>query len=381
MRIWYVDVEPAETCAGRTRSASGRRLGDDWMPVWSPDSQVARVREAPAELPRRDLTSTRWPPAKATQITDGMSDARNPVFDKDGKYLYFTASTDSGPSLQPDVGSVTRPVTRSVYLAVLSRADASPFAPESDEEKASDAPTTEAPDLTRHRSSAAETARAAHGRRQDRLRQHRPAHPAHAVAAAALRRACRSARPGVLFAIEAPAADAWASRPCAPTVQSCIDLRSRPARADVARRRAFLRGLRERREDADARRATTGSSETCRRRRPPAAVLRRASAARSAAAAAGAGGPGNPGLLNTETLEDAFDPRAEWKQMYRRGVAHRARLLLRSRISTGSTCDAPRSATSRIVDGHRLARRSQLSLRRDAGRDHGRRPSRRRRRR
>ena len=34
-----------------------------------------------------------------------MSDARYPVFDHDGKYLYFTASTDSGPSLEPDIRS------------------------------------------------------------------------------------------------------------------------------------------------------------------------------------------------------------------------------------------------------------------------------------
>ena len=34
---------------------------------------------------------------KATQVTDGMSDALYPVFDKNGKYLYFTASTDVGP--------------------------------------------------------------------------------------------------------------------------------------------------------------------------------------------------------------------------------------------------------------------------------------------
>ena len=33
---------------------------------------------------------------KATQVTDGMSDAIIPVFDKNGKYLYFTASTNSG---------------------------------------------------------------------------------------------------------------------------------------------------------------------------------------------------------------------------------------------------------------------------------------------
>ena len=43
--------------------------------------------------------------AKSTQVTDGMSDAENPVFDKNGKYLYFTASTNSGAAMQPDIES------------------------------------------------------------------------------------------------------------------------------------------------------------------------------------------------------------------------------------------------------------------------------------
>jgi len=34
--------------------------------------------------------------AKEFAITDGMSDARYPVFDKGGKYLFFAASTDEG---------------------------------------------------------------------------------------------------------------------------------------------------------------------------------------------------------------------------------------------------------------------------------------------
>ncbi len=91
-------------------------------------------------------TRTPWRSGKVMQITDGMSDAKYPVFDKDGKYLYFTASTDSGPSLQPDVGSfIKRPVTRSVYLAVLTKDQPSPFAPESDEEKIADASKPDAP--------------------------------------------------------------------------------------------------------------------------------------------------------------------------------------------------------------------------------------------
>ena len=58
---------------------------------------------------------------KATQVTDGMSDAESPVFDKNGKYLYFTASTNSGAAMEPDIESFSRPVTASVYVVVLSK--------------------------------------------------------------------------------------------------------------------------------------------------------------------------------------------------------------------------------------------------------------------
>src|SRR5439155_1069504 len=65
--------------------------------------------------------------AAATQATDGMSDAGHPVFDKDGKYLYFTASTNSGPAGEPDLQSAVQPVTSSVYLIVLSKEEKSPL--------------------------------------------------------------------------------------------------------------------------------------------------------------------------------------------------------------------------------------------------------------
>src|SRR5205085_5466541 len=74
--------------------------------------------------------------AKSTQVTDGMSDARYPDFDKGGKYLYFTASTNAG--LTPgwlNMAGMEHPVTRSVYVAVLRKDLPSPLAPESDEEK------------------------------------------------------------------------------------------------------------------------------------------------------------------------------------------------------------------------------------------------------
>src|SRR5205085_4577527 len=74
---------------------------------------------------------------KSVQITDGMSDARYPAFDRDGQYLYFMASTNAGPTTSGlDMSSDEHDVTSSIYLAVLPNNIPSPLAPESDEEGA-----------------------------------------------------------------------------------------------------------------------------------------------------------------------------------------------------------------------------------------------------
>ena len=60
-----------------------------------------------------------------------------PAFDKNGKYLYFTASTDTALSTAGlDMSSDEHRVSRSAYVAVLGQYSLSPLAPESDEEKA-----------------------------------------------------------------------------------------------------------------------------------------------------------------------------------------------------------------------------------------------------
>ena len=72
----------------------------------------------------------------ATQVTDQMADMRYPAFDRNGKYLYFTASTNAGPSaFGLDMTSNLIRSNRSVYAMVLANDGASPLAPESDDEK------------------------------------------------------------------------------------------------------------------------------------------------------------------------------------------------------------------------------------------------------
>ena len=114
--------------------------------AWSPDSKwLAYSKVLPNELSAIHLYSLT--DSKASQVTDGMSDALNPVFDKDGKYLYFTASTNSGESLGLDIHAVEQHRHQFHLPRRADRTQPSPFAPESDEEKPADdkKPDTAAP--------------------------------------------------------------------------------------------------------------------------------------------------------------------------------------------------------------------------------------------
>ena len=130
--LWMVDV------------ASGRAVKVDTDLIytlnrvfnWSGDSKwIAFERFLPNRL--RAISVYSVESGKSVQITDGMSDARHPAFDRDGQYLYFMASTNYGPTSSGlDMTSDEHQVTSSVYLAVLPNNIASPLAPESDEEGA-----------------------------------------------------------------------------------------------------------------------------------------------------------------------------------------------------------------------------------------------------
>lgn len=68
-------------------------------------------------------------------VTDGMSDASDPVFDPNGLYVYFLASTDAGPVVNWfDLSNQDMRMTNSIYMATLRNDIISPFAKESDEE-------------------------------------------------------------------------------------------------------------------------------------------------------------------------------------------------------------------------------------------------------
>jgi tricorn protease len=131
LNLWYVDLEKGTPVKADTDYYEGAQFNQGW----SPDSKwIVYTKQLPSHFHAVYVYSLEQ--GKAVQLTDGMSDALYPSFDKNGKYLYFTASTDLGPAAVGfDMSSNNRRVTRSVYLAVLAKDQASPLAPESDEEK------------------------------------------------------------------------------------------------------------------------------------------------------------------------------------------------------------------------------------------------------
>ena len=139
LRLWVVDV-PAGKPATAVKPVLVDKgiyggFGASFSQVWSPDSKwIAYNRDLENQLHAIFLYSMET--HKFTQVTDGMSDAVSPAFDLNGKYLYFIASTDDGPSNAGiDLSSLDRAQTSAPYVVVLAKDGASPIPPESDDEK------------------------------------------------------------------------------------------------------------------------------------------------------------------------------------------------------------------------------------------------------
>lgn len=136
LNLWMIDVASGKITLvdnneyAALNTSGGNSLGG----AWSGDSRwIAYSKQLAGAMQTVFIYDTNT--GKSTQVTDGMSDAVNPVFSRDGKYLFFAASTNVGTNVAwLDMARLERPVTRSLYAIVLSKSEASPFAPESDEE-------------------------------------------------------------------------------------------------------------------------------------------------------------------------------------------------------------------------------------------------------
>ena len=131
--LYWLDLESGAA----TRIDGHRVYTPAGMPAhaWSPDSKwIAYAVNLQPLVTAVHLYSL--DARKATQITDGLGDVADPVFDRSGKYLYFFGSTDAGPAVDWFAQSNNdMQFSRNVYLVVLRSDLPSPLARESDEEK------------------------------------------------------------------------------------------------------------------------------------------------------------------------------------------------------------------------------------------------------
>ena len=135
LAVYWLDVK-----SGASRKVAAQPIYGPEIVIsyaWSPDSKwLAYAMDNQALLTTVYAHSIEQ--GKSFQVSDGMSDVRDPRFDKSGKYLYFFASTDAGPvkdwfaQSNADMRS-----TSGIYVAVLQNDMPSPIAKESDEEKPS----------------------------------------------------------------------------------------------------------------------------------------------------------------------------------------------------------------------------------------------------
>jgi len=136
LNVWYVDVEK-----GVPVKVTTDRYDDPTSTMnesWSPDSKWLTYSKF-LENHLRTVFVYSLETGKESQITDGISDARYPVFDRGGKWLIFAVSTDMGLSSGwLDLSSFQHPVLRNIYAAVLKKGNPSPVEPQSDEEKAAE---------------------------------------------------------------------------------------------------------------------------------------------------------------------------------------------------------------------------------------------------
>ena len=136
LNLFYVDVQTKKVSlidSDKLASATGR-TGNRFSPSWSFDSEwLAYEKTLNNGLTAIFMYNLNTKVSQ--QVTDGMSYAGQPTFSRDGKYLFFTASTNVGLSNSGlHMSAYDRSPFFNVYAFILSKKTPTIFKTESDEE-------------------------------------------------------------------------------------------------------------------------------------------------------------------------------------------------------------------------------------------------------
>jgi tricorn protease len=133
VRIRVIRLDTGEIITVDRDGLLGSRT--DPGPVWSPDSKwLAYAKSYPNHFRRIVIWSLAT--EKSTPITDAMAHAISPEWDRDGRHLWFLASTDLGRAAGwANTSSMSASPSFGAYVSVLRADDPTPFTLRSDEEK------------------------------------------------------------------------------------------------------------------------------------------------------------------------------------------------------------------------------------------------------
>ncbi|TMQ32052.1 MAG: peptidase S41, partial [Planctomycetota bacterium] len=274
--------------------------------AWSPDSQwIAYALNN--RVGYRTIHVYALADGKSHPVTDGLSDATEPVFDASGKYLFFCVSTDAGPVNQWFAQSnADMRARRSLYLAVLRKGVPSPLTRESDEEKGDE-------EKPKEPEKSAKPAAGKPGPVQidfDGLDQRILALPA----PAGNLRSLQVGAAGQIYYLALPAVP-----PLLDDRDSSTDPGGAVHRFDLSKRKdeTVLTGITEYHLTREGKKALTHA-------RPETwSIVELPAGPAAAAAGTGAKTPAGPsaepgkGKLNVDAIEVRVEPRAEWPQIFR----------------------------------------------------------------
>src|SRR5258708_35175741 len=126
LNLWYTDItekKPVKVDQGK--------YGEITNYSWSPDSKWLAYDKA-SETGYAVVYLYLLAEAKSTVATSSMNNSYNPVFDPEGKYVYYFSDRDFNEVLGNVDFEFANPKTTRVYVATLKKDEASPFAAQSD---------------------------------------------------------------------------------------------------------------------------------------------------------------------------------------------------------------------------------------------------------
>lgn len=163
-RLVYIDnhlgLHALHLDSGRSTLVATNARRDQFDVAISPDGRWLAYTLEQANY-HRDLMLHEFGSGRSVRVSDGQADAASPAFSPDGLYLFFAASTNSGPlQVGLNMTSQERPFRAGLYAAVLSSEGESPLKPapgyeepeaadEEDEEKSGDEEDSEDAEPTR----------------------------------------------------------------------------------------------------------------------------------------------------------------------------------------------------------------------------------------